>query len=761
MANYNRKAKGKAKTRSQPSQKRREEILKRTMDQNPNQKTMNQQRDVGIRELKDCTIRAVEGDGRERTFRLSFSSEAPYDRWFGTEILDHSEGAVNLERLNSIGVMLYNHDRDAVIGKVERAWLENGRGEAEITFDSDDESEKIYQKVKNKTLKGVSVGYLVDSWEEVMPNKQSADGRFTGPCSIARKWTPFEISIVSVPADPSVGVGRSMEGGAADGVYGTYLRQLQYNLLTKKEELTMTREQMLARMNEILSASNGRAMTAEEQAEFDRLKRSVELYDLTAASAAAGQSRAKDDEGDGEGEDGGGGEGDDDEDGKKAEAAAKKALEAERSRVRQIQEMCSGFGIDSRQYVDNGDSVDSVRAAVLEHLQQNGAPIHSGIRGGESGIDKFVRDVSDALVMRGGIHVEKPAEGAGKLVGMSLKSILIEAETLRGQGEGLNRASNDELFQRAFFNPESVFPAILDQTIEKAYKEGHKNVEVTFDKFTKKGSLPDFKTHDNYYIAGPVGEFLEVPESGELKHDVFGDEKLPTRKLKTYGRQFTLSRKAFIDDDIGLVTSLPARYAASARKTINKQVFSILLKNPAIYDGVALFHANHKNMLKAGTGITQEAVQTMIMALATQKDQFGEAIIINPAQILVPSGLKFDMYTLFNSPYIETSDNTQAVNPLYQYRNGLEVIEDPTINAMCGGMGNVMPWFMFGSSSDCDGIEVDYLNGQEIPTIKRSETVGQLGFVWDIFLDWGISVMDYRSMVKNPGVKVDTKLELA
>ena len=721
---------------------------------------MNQQRDVGIRELKDCTIRAVEGDGRERTFRLSFSSEAPYDRWFGTEILDHSEGAVNLERLSSIGVVLYNHDRDAVIGKVERVWLENGRGEAEITFDSDDESEKIYQKVKNKTLKGVSVGYLVDSWEEVMPNKQSADGRFTGPCSIARKWTPFEISIVSVPADPSVGVGRSMEGGAADGVYGTYLRQLQYNLLTKKEELTMTREQMLARMNEILSAAKDRAMTAEEQAEFDRLKRSVELFDLTATSAAAGQSRANDDEGDGEGE-GGDGEGEDDEDGKKAEVAAKKALEAERSRVRQIQEMCSGFGIDSRQYVDNGDSVDSVRAAVLEHLRQNGAPIHSGIRGGESGIDKFVRDVSDALVMRGGIHVEKPAEGAGKLVGMSLKSILIEAETLRGRGEGLNRASNDELFQRAFFNPESVFPAILDQTIEKAYKEGHKNIEVTFDKFTKKGSLPDFKTHDNYYIAGPVGEFLEVPESGELKHDVFGDEKLPTRKLKTYGRQFTLSRKAFIDDDIGLVTSLPARYAASARKTINKQVFNILLKNPAIYDGVALFHANHKNMLKTGTGITQEAVQTMIMALATQKDQFGEAIIINPAQILVPSGLKFDMYTLFNSPYIETSDNTQAVNPLYQYRNGLEVIEDPTINAMCGGMGNIMPWFMFGSSSDCDGIEVDYLNGQEIPTIKRSETVGQLGFVWDIFLDWGISVMDYRSIVKNPGVKVDTKLELA
>ena len=56
---------------------------------------------------------------------------------------------------------------------------------------------------------------------------------------------------------------------------------------------------------------------------------------------------------------------------------------------------------------------------------------------------------------------------------------------------------------------------------------------------------------------------------------------------------------------------------------------------------------------------------------------------------------------------------------------------------------------------------MDYLNGQEIPNIRRMETPGQLGFIWDIFLDWGISVMDFRGGVKNPGVEVKTKLELA
>ncbi len=720
-----------------------------------------QDKNKGTRELIDCSIRAVEG--KERTFRLSFSSEAPYDRWFGSEILDHSDGCVNLERLNSIGVTLFNHDRDAVIGKIEQAWIENGRGEAEITFDTDEESEKIYQKVKGGTLKGVSIGYLVDNWEEVMPNKQSADGRFTGPCSIAKRWTPYEISIVSVPADPTVGVGRS----ADEGMHETYIRQMQYKqLLTKMEELNMTREQMLARMNEILMASSGRAMTAEEKAEFDRLKRSIEFMDLSTNKGTAipeQGNRAEDNNDD----DKNNGNDDDDsnDDEKKAKDAAKKALAAERTRVRQIEDMCTNFGIDSRQYVDEGKSIDEVRAAVMDQLIKQGSPINSSVHVLTDEADKFRRAAADALIMRSGMTLEKPADGARNFMGMQLRDLAIECLQMDGINEsGLNRRNSDELYsilQRGFYNPEAAFPSILDNTIEKAYKEGHKKVSVTFDRITKKGTLSDFKIHDNYYIAGPVGQFLEVPENGELKHDVFRDDKLPTRQLKTYGRQFTLSRKAFIDDDISLVTSLPARYAASARKTINKQVYEVLVYNPAIYDGAALFCSVHKNLLKTGTGVTQEAMQTMIMALANQYDQFGEAIIINPAKIVVPSGMKFDMYTLFYSPTINTADNTQAVNPLYQYRDQLEVVEDPTINALCGGMGNIMPWWLLGAEGDTDFIEVDYLNGQEIPNIRRMEAPGQLGFIWDIYLDWGISLMDFRGGIKNPGVKVDTKLELA
>lgn len=152
----------------------------------------------------------MEGEGNERKFILSFSSEEPYERYWGKEILDHNPAAVDLTRLNTIGVLLFNHNRDKVIGKINRAWIENQRGMAEVEFDDDAESEVIFQKVKSGTLKGVSTGYRIGVIEEVMANKVSTDGRFNGPCDVARQWMPYEISIASVPADATVGVGRDL-----------------------------------------------------------------------------------------------------------------------------------------------------------------------------------------------------------------------------------------------------------------------------------------------------------------------------------------------------------------------------------------------------------------------------------------------------------------------------------------------------------------------------------------------------------------------
>lgn len=497
----------------------------------------------------------------------------------------------------------------------------------------------------------------------------------------------------------------------------------------------------LLRQQELVNAAKQekRDLTAEEQAEFNTLQ--GEIDDLT---------RQIEDE---EREQGGEPAPPDN-----TRQMMDNAIAGERQRVADITTLCRSVGVEPDKFIADGKTLDEVRAAVLDQMIQRGGPISGRITVGESGEDEFRRDAADGLVMRGGYTPEGAGDGARQFAAMSFRDLAIECMERSGEA-GARRMSSDELFtaitQRQYLTPTAAFPSILDSAIEKAYVAGYKQVPVTFDKWTRKGTLSDFKVHDNKYVAGPIGDFQEVPEGGELKNDRPTDAKLPTRQLKTWGKQFTLSRQAFINDDIGLVTSLPARHAAAARRTINRQCYTILMKNGKIYDNKALFCSDHKNLINKGTGVTQEALQAMILAISTQKDQFEQAITIRPAKLVLPVGMGFSCYTLFNSPTIQTTDNTQAVNPLYHY--GLEIIEDPEINRLAGE-GNVAPWFLLGAVEDTAFIEVDYLNGQETPNIRRSDTVGQLGFVWDIYLDWGIQVMDFRGAIKNPGIKIENTL---
>jgi hypothetical protein len=157
--------------------------------------------------------------------------------------------------------------------------------------------------------------------------------------------------------------------------------------------------------------------------------------------------------------------------------------------------------------------------------------------------------------------------------------------------------------------------------------------------------------------------------------------------------------------------------------------------------------ADHKNIV-AGTGEapTQKSIQAMILQMQKQTDQFGEPIYITPRKLIVPVGYEFDLAVIFRSAQVTGSDHND-INPLYNYP--LQIVQTPLLNAMAGA--GECPWFMMADEASARGIQVDYLNGQETPTVRRMETPGTLGFTWDIWLDWGISVRDFRGIAKNPG----------
>lgn len=157
---------------------------------------------------RDFTFQRDAIDKEKRTVRLAFASETPVDRYFGQEILDCSAKACDLSRLNDGGAFLWMHDPQAVLGVVEAASMETDKtGRAVVRFSGSEFAQQYFQDVQDGILRKVSVGYRV---QDMVLQAQSDDGdvyRVT-------RWQPMEISLVSIPADSSVGVGRSHEPGS-------------------------------------------------------------------------------------------------------------------------------------------------------------------------------------------------------------------------------------------------------------------------------------------------------------------------------------------------------------------------------------------------------------------------------------------------------------------------------------------------------------------------------------------------------------------
>lgn len=138
-----------------------------------------------------------------RTVELSFASEEPYERWFGIEILDCQQSSVDLSRINNGGALLVDHDTSDQVGVVEKSWVDKDRKcRALVRFGTSARASEIYEDVKNKIRRLVSVGYRVRKMVTEKVENDVETMRVTD-------WLPLELSIVAVPADASVGIGRN------------------------------------------------------------------------------------------------------------------------------------------------------------------------------------------------------------------------------------------------------------------------------------------------------------------------------------------------------------------------------------------------------------------------------------------------------------------------------------------------------------------------------------------------------------------------
>lgn len=162
---------------------------------------------IGQRQMRSAVLDARGVDMEGRTVDLAFSSEAPVERGYGIEILDHSQGAMQMEFINSgRAPLLVDHNPTDVVGVVEQVAMGADRmARARVRFGRSARAQEILQDVADGIRTNVSVGYVVDEWMVTKSDRGKAD------TYRAVRWTPLEISSVSIPADARVGVGRAFE----------------------------------------------------------------------------------------------------------------------------------------------------------------------------------------------------------------------------------------------------------------------------------------------------------------------------------------------------------------------------------------------------------------------------------------------------------------------------------------------------------------------------------------------------------------------
>ena len=157
-------------------------------------------------QYREFTLDRAAINADDRTVALAFSSEDPYERFFGIEILDHGAKSIRLGRLKNGGAVLVNHKTDDHVGVVESVIIGNDRvGRAIVRFGKSARAEEIFQDVADGIRRHVSVGYMI--------HKMALEegGQSKGDTYRVTDWEPMEISIVGVPADTTVGIGREID----------------------------------------------------------------------------------------------------------------------------------------------------------------------------------------------------------------------------------------------------------------------------------------------------------------------------------------------------------------------------------------------------------------------------------------------------------------------------------------------------------------------------------------------------------------------
>lgn len=629
-------------------------------------------------------------DAERRTVTAVLSTEEPVDRYGEAEVLEHSERAVDLTRATGGLPLLWNHDTASPIGVVDDVKLDGSKLRGTLRFGMSARAAEVWADVKAGILRSMSIGYRIHETKQI-----------TGGYK-ATRWSVFEASIVGVPADHMAGIGRSLEKTSMTTPTDPIdIREFQ---VREKERRTNIR----GAFDMFLATTHDEARRAELETVRDA------CLDDPKVDEAAANARLLSILGRGI-----------------APIATAPPVQ------RQAPSFAGPGGY--AEYPFGRDS--GIR---FEH--------------GRTSAEKYAHGLTAAMCVRAGVETDANVireVNASGLRGMSL--LAMGREYLRQQGVDVARVNDrqvaDAMLRGASFlrggpiisHGTSDFSGLMLDASNKAMLIGFNEAPETWRPWVRKMNANDFKPTNAIGMSN-FGDLDIVPEHAEYEYGTFSDVK-ESGTLRTYGKLFSISRQAIINDDLQAFTEVPRLMGRAASRMVGDECYAILTTNPQLaQDSTAVFHTDHGNIYTTtGAGAPSvTTLDTMMAGMATRTDPSGATLNINGRYLLVPKALENTARVLVAATYDPAGTaGTLKPNP---YSGRVDVVADPRLDTF-----NAAGWFLAGDPNLFPGVVVLFLDGNEAPYIESQNSFTQDGIAYKVRLDVRAFALDYRPLAYNDG----------
>lgn len=637
-------------------------------------------------------------DPEARTIEAVLATGYRVRRWYGHEELAIREDAIDLARVGKGQVRLLDHhnaySRDAVLGTVIEARVQNGQLLGTIRFADNDAGRAAERDASSGDLTGISVGYRVQRL--VLAEMGDDDVEVYR----AERWELLEVSLVSVPADPDASVRSAVPPAPA--------------ITTSAGEAGGHEEETAMGQRTIENAPAPQPATGDNQ---------------RAAQPAPEPS---------------------------VEDVRREAREAERARVAEIiaiGRMATMADDVVQRAIDEDEAVEAFRKRAMEKMAKDAADraagrdrvpdisaVHGGVEFPRGGQDE--RTTRRSAMIDAILHRDDPRSAlsgaAREYRGLSLLDMA--RECLEAAGEYHRGMSKSEVAKRAFHST-SDFPFILENVANKSLRAAYEAYPRTFTAFARQIRAPDFREMKRVQL-GEAPLLDKVNESGEFTRGSIAEGR-ESIKVDTYGKVVGVTRQVIINDDLGALTRVPGVFGTAIAMKESDLVWALITGNVVMSDGTALFHANHKNLIGSGIALGIEGLGKTRELMRRQVGLDGKTKInVRPAYLLVPTALETKAEQLINS----TLTPDQAANAVPTSMRSLQIVVEPRLDD-----NSATAYYLAADPAVIDTIEYAYLEGQEGAYIETRMGFDVDGMEVKCRLDFGAAAIDWRGLAKNPG----------